>query len=148
MKLNQPLLVLPLLLAATITSCVDTGYYGGPRQSYGGGASLSGGRGYYTTLPSNYVGNAYYYNGRYYSGGNYQTGNYTYQGRTYNNRYYQNGQYLYGGVHQHHGSPGSQMHQHSSQQYQGGPGYRDPRDGRVYSSPTDNRSVYPSRPRY
>jgi hypothetical protein len=147
MKLNPTLFVLPLLLAATITSCVDTGYYGGPRQPYGG-ASVSTGRGYYTTLPSNYVGSAYFYNGRYYSGGNYQTGNYTYQGRTYNNRYYQNGQYLYGGVHQHHGSPDSQMHQHSSQQYQDGPAYRDPRDGRVYSSPTDNRSVYPSRPRY
>ena len=147
MKLNQTFFVLPLLLAATITSCVDTGYYGGPRQSYGG-ASVSTGRGYYTTLPSNYVGSAYFYNGRYYSGGNYQTGNYTYQGRTYNNRYYQNGQYLYGGVHQHHGSPGSQPHTHSTQQYQGGPGYRDPRDGRVYSSPTDNRSVYPTRPRY
>jgi hypothetical protein len=113
MKLNQTLFVLPLLLAATITSCVDTGYYGGPRQSYGG-ASVSAGRGYYTTLPSNYVGSAYFYNGRYYSGGNYQTGNYTYQGRTYNNRYYQNGQYLYGGVHQHHGSPGSQHASHTA----------------------------------
>ncbi len=141
MKLNQTLFVLPLLLAAAITSCVDTGHYGGPRQPYGG-ASLSAGRGYYTTLPSNYVGNAYYYNGRYYSGGNYQTGTYTYQGRTYNNRYYQNGQYLYGGVHQHHGST-------STRQYQDGrPDYRDSRDGRDYSSRTDSRFVHPSRLRF
>ncbi len=83
MKLSQSLFVLPLLLAAPLSSCVDTGYYSGPRPSYG---------------------SAYFYNGRYYDGGNYQTGVYSYQGRTYNNRYYQNGQYLYGGVHQHHGS--------------------------------------------
>ncbi len=125
MKSRPSLFVLPLLLAATITSCVDTGSYGGQRSSYGGGASYGGssyggGRGYYTTLPPNYSGNAYYYNGRYYSGGNYQTGRYTYQGRTYTSRYYQNGQYLYGGTHQHHAGSGSQQRQD--------PRYQDHRD--------------------
>ncbi|HBJ87969.1 MAG TPA: hypothetical protein DDZ88_29750 [Verrucomicrobiales bacterium] len=150
MKLSQTLFVLPLLLAASITSCVDTGYYGGPRSSYGG-ASVGASRGYYTTLPSNYVGNAYYYNGRYYSGGNYQTGTYTYQGRTYNNRYYQNGQYLYGGVHQHHGPTSSRQHSSPTQQYQDRPDYRDSRDsrdGRGYSPRTDSRFVHPSRLRF
>ena len=157
MKLSQSLFVLPLLLAASITSCVDTGYYGGPRSSMGGGVAVGGGRGYYTTLPSNYVGNAYYYNGRYYSGGNYQTGVYTYQGRTYNNRYYQNGQYLYGGVHRHYGSPSSHGSPSSySSQQQSRPDYRDPRDGRsysrtdsrVYSPRTDSRFAPPTRTRF
>jgi hypothetical protein len=133
MKLSQSLFVLPLLLAALLSSCVDTGYYGGQSPSYGG-ASVVASRGYYTTLPSNYVGSAYHYNGRYYSGGNYQTGVYSYQGRTYNNRYYQNGQYLYGGVHQHHGS-----------QEQSRPDYR---NSRGYSPRTDSRFVHPTRTQF
>jgi len=146
MKIKQSLFILPLILSVSITSCVDQpGFAGGlgPRQSIGGGTMLGGGRGYYTTLPRNYVGDAYYYNGRYYSGGNYQTGNYNYQGRTYNNRYYQNGQYLYGGVHQHHGSPSSLRHPS-----QGGIDYRDPRYSRNYPSRSDPRFVHPSRARY
>lgn len=142
MKLSHSLFVLPLLLAATITSCVDTGYYGGTRPSYGG-ASVGVSRGYYTTLPRNYVGSAYFYNGRYYDGGNYQTGAYSYQGRTYNNRYYQNGQYLYGGVHQHHGPQAT----HGSLQ-QSRSDYRDPRYNRDFSPSTSSGLVHPSRVRF
>lgn len=133
MKLSQSLFVLPLLLVAPLSSCVDTGYYSGPRPSHGS-ASVVASRGYYTTLPSNYVGSAYFYNGRYYDGGNYQTGVYSYQGRTYNNRYYQNGQYLYGGVHQHHGS----QQQNRSDDW----------NSRSYSPRTDSRYVHPTRTRF
>lgn len=87
-------------------------YYGGNHRSYGStipvqnNAYIQQNSGYrtYTTLPTNYSGNAYLYNGRYYSGGEYQNGNYNYQGRTYTNRYNYNGQYYYGGDHRAYGS--------------------------------------------
>lgn len=87
-------------------------YYGGNHRAYGStipvqnNAYIQQNTGYrtYTTLPTNYSGNAYLYNGRYYSGGQYQNGNYTYQGRPYTNRYNYNGQYYYGGDHRAYGS--------------------------------------------
>lgn len=51
----------------------------------------------YTTLPSDYDGDAYYYNGRYYAGGRYENGRYDYDGSRYSNRYYYDGRYIYGG---------------------------------------------------
>lgn len=87
-------------------------YYGGNHRAYGSPLPVqsntyiqqSNGYRTYTTLPSNYSGNAYLYNGRYYSGGQYQNGNYNYQGRTYPTRYFYNGQYFYGGDHRAYGS--------------------------------------------
>ena len=87
-------------------------YYGGNHRAYGstvpvpnnGYIQQNSGYRTYTTLPTNYSGNAYLYNGRYYSGGQYQNGNYTYQGRPYTNRYNYNGQYYYGGDHRAYGS--------------------------------------------
>jgi hypothetical protein len=82
-------------------------YYGGNHRAYGstvpvpnnGYIQQNSGYRTYTTLPTNYSGNAYLYNGQYYTGGLYQNGSYLYQGRTYPNRYSYNGQYYYGGNH-------------------------------------------------
>jgi hypothetical protein len=95
----------PLVLSASVSfllaSCVDPGYSGASIRSYRTGANTV-----YTTLPSTFSGNAYFYNGRYYSGGSYQTGRYRDQGRSYNTRYYHNGRYYYGGEYQNHtGNP-------------------------------------------
>ena len=122
MKLSPSNWLLAVALSVGITSCVDPSFVGGGNGSgygngYGGGyGNIFGfGSGYgggygggygnsiynsYTTLPSNYSGNAYNHNGIYYTGGKYQTGNYNHQGQSYNNRYYHNGQYFYGGNHQ------------------------------------------------
>ena len=102
MKHTRSLLLLPLLGALSITSCVvDPGYAGG-----GYGNSFPSGYNSYSTLPPNYSGSAYYLGGRYYSGGQYQTGRYSYQGKTYTNRYQHNGQYYYGGSHAHYPGDG------------------------------------------
>ncbi|MCF8176773.1 MAG: hypothetical protein K9K30_16175 [Burkholderiaceae bacterium] len=111
---NVPLL-LPLLAAAFLSSCVESGYPG----DYTVTAS---GYGTYNVLPTNYVGSAYYYNGRYYAGGRYQTGRYNYQGRSYDNRYYYNGQYFYGGRYQQHGTSTPRQ---DSRRGQDRPGYRE-----------------------
>lgn len=89
-------LLLPALAAAFLSSCVESDYPGDYR--------VTASHGVYTALPTNYVGNSYYYNGRYYAGGRYESGRYHYQGRAYDNRYIYNGQYFYGGRYQHHGS--------------------------------------------
>jgi len=73
----------------------------GPRYSSGGEYRV------YTTVPSHYVGDVYFYDGRYYSGGRYESGRYSYNGRNYSSRYYHSGRYYYGGNYQHHRSPGS-----------------------------------------
>ena len=99
MKLLLPLLSLALT-GVTMTSCVVSGY---PDGSYPV-SRVGVGYGYYDTLPSTYVGDAYFLSGRYYYGGRYETGRYYYQGRSYNDRYYHSGHYYYGGRHEHHGS--------------------------------------------
>ncbi len=105
MKLT-PILCLSLFAAIAMTSCVVPG-----ELSYGPGySSASVGYRQYNTLPSGYVGDAYYYGGRYYSGGRYESGTFHNQGRSYNDRYFYNGQYYYGGNHQHHGSRPSSQH--------------------------------------
>jgi hypothetical protein len=115
-------LLMPVLAAALMSSCVESGYPGSYR--------VTASHGVYTVLPGNFVGSTYYYNGRYYSGGRYQSGRFHYQGRAYDNRYVYNGQYLYGGRYQQHGndSPrydrrrGHDDHHHSG--YQSPAGYR------------------------
>jgi hypothetical protein len=109
MTLSKYLLILPLVAAAAMTSCVDAGYVGGP-----GYSSVGLSYGSYNSLPRNYVGNAYYSGGRYYSGGQYQSGAFSYQGQPYSNRYYHNGQYYYGGTHQHYGNQGRPQHTNTS----------------------------------
>lgn len=121
MKLAHSLLLLSILAALSITSCVvDPGYAGGGYSSRGPsyGPSYRSGYNTYSTLPPNYSGSAYYSGGRYYSGGNYQTGRYSYQGRTYTNRYQHNGQYYYGGTHAHYPGDG---HDHSQQRIEVSP---------------------------
>jgi hypothetical protein len=90
-------LLLPLIATGLLASCVVPAHEGDGYYSSGGGGHVV-----YTTLPGNYVGDAYYYNGRYYSGGRYQTGRYHDGGRSYTSRYYYNGQYYYGGNYQRH----------------------------------------------
>jgi hypothetical protein len=85
MKLTVPLLILALV-GASITSCVVPVY-----PAYG----------YYTSIPSTYVGDVYFWGGRYYYGGRYETGRYYYHGRHYSDRYYHQGHYYYGGRHEH-----------------------------------------------
>jgi|GEM_PF-2400937 hypothetical protein len=99
MKLS--LSFLPFAFAAfTMTSCVVPGNDGyGP--DYG---TASIGYRQYNTLPTGYVGSAYFYNGRYYSGGRYESGSFQNQGRAYNDRYLYDGHYYYGGSHQHYGN--------------------------------------------
>lgn len=86
------ILVFPLLASVLLSSCDGTGFSTGELYTSSGTD-----HGVYTTLPSSFVGNAYYHDGRYYSGGNYQTGRYDYGGRQYTNRYRHNGKYIYGG---------------------------------------------------
>ncbi len=95
MKFTTPLFILSLA-GASMPSCVVPVYPGDV--AYG---SAGGGYGYYTSLPSTYVGDAYFLGGRYYYGGRYETGRYYYQGRHYSNRYYHQGHYYYGGRHEH-----------------------------------------------
>jgi hypothetical protein len=92
--LNLRLFVLALPLAATsfLASCVIDDY-----PSTGYNAPSASRYVTYTSLPSNYSGDAYFYNNRYYAGGRYEPGTYTYQGQRYNDRYFHNGQYIYGG---------------------------------------------------
>ena len=123
MKLTSSVFLLSIVLSAGMTSCVDPSFggggygggYGGYGSNFGNAFGYGNGAGYgssypggygnggfnsYTTLPSNFNGNAYNHNGLYYTGGKYQTGSYSYQGQPYSNRYYHNGQYYYGGSHQ------------------------------------------------
>ncbi len=117
MKIINYLCMLSLAIAS-MSSCVDSsGRVISPAVS-----SVS--FGVYDQLPSNYVGDAYYYQNRYYYGGGYQRGNYFYQGRQYNDRYYHGGNYYYGGRHEHRGNPtpqrpGNQEH-HSDSHGRGG----------------------------
>lgn len=90
-------LVIIALVGASLTSCVVPEYTGGSVAPLTSSLTF----GTYETLPTNYVGDAYYYQSRYYYGGNYQNGNYIYQGRPYSSRYYYNGNYYYGGRHEH-----------------------------------------------
>lgn len=92
-------LVSPFAVSILLSSCIVPTY---PVDGYH--SSTQSSHGDYTTLPKNYVGNAYYNEGRYYSGGNFQTGKYNYRGRSYNNRYYYNGKYIYGGRYEKHES--------------------------------------------
>lgn len=96
MKLAASYFCLALAGAAMI-SCVVPVYPG--NRPY-----AAGGYGYYSSLPSTYVGDAYFYGGRYYYGGRYESGRYYHQGRPYSGRYYHNGQYYYGGRHEHRSS--------------------------------------------
>jgi hypothetical protein len=98
------LLVIVASVGATLNSCVVSDYPGGPVTPLASSLTF----GTYETLPTNYVGDAYYYQSRYYYGGNYQNGNYIYQGRPYSSRYYYNGNYYYGGRHEHRDSRFSQ----------------------------------------
>jgi hypothetical protein len=91
------LFVAPLFASALLSSCIVPGYPDDGHYSSSGGGHVV-----YTSLPANYVGNAYFYNGRYYSGGNYQTGRYHDRGRAYTSRYYYQGKYYYGGNYQQH----------------------------------------------
>jgi hypothetical protein len=102
--LKKALLLPTVLLTLSLISCVDPSYSGGYNSNSSGPSYASTGFNTYTTLPTNYSGNAYLVGGRYYSGGQYQTGNYSYQGRSYPNRYRYNGQYYYGGNHRAYGS--------------------------------------------
>jgi hypothetical protein len=103
MKINGSRLILrflPALAVLALAGCAahvgyDDGYYPPRQSSYQ----------VHTTLPSVYVGSAYYYNGRYYSGGRYERGRYNYGGRAYSARYYHSGRYYYGGTHRHYGTP-------------------------------------------
>lgn len=97
-----------LLLVATVSmvSCIVPEYSDG-RSSHSVGVRSS----HHTSLPTNYVGDAYFYNGRYYSGGRYETGTFHDHGRTYDNRYYHSGQYYYGGRHEHHAGRERDQHE-------------------------------------
>lgn len=93
---------LPLAAAFGLAACSAHVYRDdGPRYSSGGEYRV------YATVPTDYVGEVYFYDGRYYSGGRYESGRYSYKGRTYSSRYYHSGRYYYGGNYQHHRSPGS-----------------------------------------
>ena len=87
----------PLFASALLSSCVVPGYPADGHESSNGSVHRV-----YTTLPTNYVGSAYFHNGRYYAGGSYQTGRYHDHGHSYSSRYYYNGQYYYGGNYQQH----------------------------------------------
>jgi hypothetical protein len=115
------LLICPLASVITLSSCVVPGYPGDTRYSSSRGAS-----GVYNTLPTTFVGSAYYHDGRYYSGGNYQTGRYNYGGRQYTSRYYHNGNYIYGGRHQQYGAASNRPVTHDSTRspYGSGADYR------------------------
>ena len=102
--LKKALLLPTVLLTLSLISCADPSFSGGYNGNSNGPSYAGSGFNTYTTLPTNYSGNAYLYHGRYYSGGQYQNGNYTYQGRPYTNRYNYNGQYYYGGDHRSYGS--------------------------------------------
>jgi hypothetical protein len=91
-NLRQWMLALPLAASSLLVSCVSDPYYSAGNHPQSDSRYLT-----YTTLPSDYSGDAYYYNNRYYAGGRYEPGTYSYGGRTYNQRYFHNGQYLYGG---------------------------------------------------
>ena len=85
-------LALPVAATSFLASCAiddypSTGYIGPSDSRYVT----------YTTLPSNYSGDAYFYNNRYYAGGRYEPGTYSYNGRNFDNRYFHDGKYLYGG---------------------------------------------------
>lgn len=104
---HTPIFLLSLFVVIAMTSCVVPGdvSYSSP-----GYSSASVGYRQYNTLPTGYVGSAYFYGGRYYSGGRYESGNFHDHGRTYNDRYYHNGQYYYGGSHRNYGSPPPSSH--------------------------------------
>jgi uncharacterized membrane protein len=89
--LKKALRIPTVLLTLSLTSCVEPMY----PVAYNSGSGFNT----YTTLPTNYSGNAYFYNGHYYSGGQYQNGSYNYQGRAYPGRYLYDGQHFYGGNH-------------------------------------------------
>jgi hypothetical protein len=95
MKKQHPrvqMVLAPLAASLFLASCVSY-----PEQSAVPHVSARSGYTTYVSLPSGYMGDAYYYNNRYYAGGRYEPGTYSYQGRTYDHRYYHDGQYLYGG---------------------------------------------------
>ena len=97
------ILVCPLAASALLSSCIipmnTDDHYG----TAGGGYSV------HTSLPTSFVGSAYYHDGRYYSGGRYQTGRYVYGGRPYSSRYHYNGQYIYGGEYQQYDDSGHRL---------------------------------------
>lgn len=99
-------LLIPVVASLTLSSCVVPVVDGTQYPSSGGGHMV------YTTLPTTFVGSAYYHQGRYYSGGNYQTGRYRYDGRVYDQRYSHNGRYYYGGRYQQHQARGGVRDQH------------------------------------
>ena len=103
-QLKKALLLPTVVLTLSLISCAEPTLSGRYNANSGGPSLASNGFNTYTTLPTNYSGNAYLLDGRYYSGGQYQNGNYTYQGRNYNNRYLYNGEYYYGGDHRAYGS--------------------------------------------
>ena len=107
---NTSSLVVLVTACLALNSCVVGDYPGG---------TYASGYGVYNTLPSNYVGDAYYHQNRYYYGGNYERGVFRSQGRQYTDRYYHGGQYYYGGRNEHHGGPPS----HSNGPRNSGRGY-------------------------
>jgi len=97
--LRKLLFALPLAASLSLVSCVSDHY-----QSAGSNPLSESSYMTYTTLPSDYSGDSYYYNNRYYAGGRYEPGTYSHNGRTYDQRYFHNGQYLYGGNYRQSGS--------------------------------------------
>lgn len=96
MKHKNASLFFLTLVSVAITSCVVPGHPAGLAVS-----TVSVDYSTNSSLPSNYVGDAYFYEGRYYSGGRYENGRFHDHGRAYSNRYYYNGRYYYGGRHDH-----------------------------------------------
>lgn len=90
--LRQLMLALSLAASSLLVSCVTDHYQGAGYIAPSESRYMT-----YTSLPSDFSGDAYYYNNRYYAGGRYEPGTYTYGGRSYNDRYFHNGQYIYGG---------------------------------------------------
>jgi hypothetical protein len=90
MKMVKELLVVTAA-GMLLSSCVVPVDYYGPHTS-----------GYYTVLPTGYVGDTYWVGGRYYYGGVYHPGRYYHRGRYHDGRYYYRGRYYYGGRYQRH----------------------------------------------
>ena len=116
---HTPFLLIPVLAALTLTSCVVPGPYSDP-----GVASVGVSYSSYESLPPNYVGDSYYYGGRYYSGGRLESGTFHDHGHAYTSRYHHDGQYYYGGRHEYHGGPGNGYHNGDHEGPRGQPVYR------------------------
>ncbi len=92
MNIQKALLPIAMLAGLTLSSCVVAPI----RPVVGVGV------GYYSVVPTTYVGDTYWYGDRYYYGGVYSTGRFLYRGHYYDHRYYHGGHYFYGGRFEHH----------------------------------------------